>query len=143
MALAEFSPQSAYGQEMAKWNKPYTHQPFPKMLYRAKTDGSRITLSDSPSGEIAQGCTLVVNNEAEMRRAKDEGWREGPKEALEHQLALQKAVSDAAAERNFRDRNMGEKAKAESAAAEAEADGHLGEIPEQPVRRRGRARKNT
>jgi len=141
MALADFSPQSAYGQEMAKWNKPYTHQPFPKMLYRAKMDGSRITLKD-PSGEIAQGCTLVVDSEAELRRAKDEGWREGPSEAIEFQLSLQKAVSNAAAERNFEDRNMSEKAKAESAAAEADADGHLGEIPEQPRRRRGRPRKN-
>ena len=54
-------------------------------------------------------------------------------EAQEHADALQKAIGDAAAERNWQDRNMGERAKAESAKVEEEHFGHLGEIPAKPL----------
>jgi hypothetical protein len=138
-----------------KPGNPYTFRPYPKMLYMARqTRSGKWAVSDElPSRfgfpddqswdracqEVAkfnESCYRVVNDEAEDKRAHEEGWRDNPKMAMEWRESLEKAIGDAAAERNFRDRNMGEKAKAEAAKAEAEHFGHLAEIPEKPRRRK-------
>lgn len=145
-------------------NPPRGVRPYPRMLYCAHRNpsGQWAVSMDPPSRfgfrdenewdracqdaqRFTESCQKIVPNEEEHRKAREsgEGWRDHPKEAMEFREALEKAIGDAAAERNWRDRNMGEKAKAESAAAEAEHFGHLPEIPEQPVvKRRGRPRKN-
>lgn len=146
-----------------KPGNPYVFRAYPKMLYCARRTPSgqwavalgppsRFGFHDENEWDRAcqeaqrftESCQKTVANEAEHKKALEsgEGWRDDPKAAMEFREALEKAVGDAAAERNWRDRNMGEKAKAESAAAEAEHFGHLPEIPEQPVKRRGRPRKN-
>lgn len=86
--------------------------------------------------DFNKSCQLIVNNEAEHDRAKEEGWRDTAPEAEQFQAALDKMVSDEAGARNYRDRNMSEKALAERDKIESEHFGHLGEIPEQPIVRR-------
>jgi hypothetical protein len=141
-----------------KPGRPFKFEAYPRMMYQARqaNNGKWLVSMEMPSRfgfpddnswdracleatRFSEACQRIVNDEAEHKRARDEGWRDNPKEAMEFREALEKAVGDAAAERNFRDRNMSEKAKEESAAAEAEHFGHLPEIPEKP--RRGRPRK--
>lgn len=149
-----------------KPGNPYVFRPYPKMLVQARQippgaqgAGKWATSMAPPSRfmfqrdddwaracnaaeEFTRSCQFTVNNEEEHKRAREEGWRDDEKEAIEFRAALDKAVSDAAAERNYLDRNMSEKALAESAKAEGEHFGHLGEIPAQPIKRRGRPRKD-
>jgi hypothetical protein len=56
-------------------------------------------------------------------------------EAMEWVENLDKMVATAAAERNFQDRNMSEKAREESKQAEDDNFGHLAVIPEKPKRK--------
>lgn len=143
---------------------PFRFQFFPAMVYKAdRLPGSGKWACSAPApsrfaftndNEWARACQeadaftvscqKIVNNEEEHKRALEsgEGWRNSPKEALEWRERLEKQIGDAAAERNFRDRNMSEKALAEVEKAEAEHFGHLPEIPEQPRRRRGRSPKS-
>lgn len=133
---------------------------FPRMLYKAQQSqahgGKWATGAEIPRrapGEneqdwnrrvdeaqrFAESCQRVVADEVEYSRAHEEGWRDSAQEAMAFHEARASAVSQETAERNYRDKNMSEKAQAEAAAAEAEHFGHLPEIPEQPRRRKGRA----
>jgi hypothetical protein len=146
---------SAYGPP----GNPYRFRPFPAMLYRAQQipagfpgAGKWVTGMDRPSKfhfrstdewgaaceaveSFARGCQIVVNDEAEYKRARADGWCDSPKEAEAAAIEEQNRISTAAAERAYADRNMGEKAKAEAAEYEAENFGHHPEIPVQPKRR--------
>lgn len=150
------TPESEEGKELAKWNAPRPHPPHPKMLYMARqlpngkwsagesTDSLWISLFGEARGigaaeQFSRTCQRIVGDEYEERVAKNEGWRETMAEALEHHEKLERFVADAAAHRNFEDRNMSELAKAEIASAEAETMNHVAEVPEKP--KRGRPRK--
>lgn len=129
---------------------------YPKMLYKAQRipgNGKWATSMDVPeyfgfrtddewrracerAERFTASCQLTVNTEAEHARAREEGYRDTPKEAVDFQHALEKEMGDAAANRNWHERNMSEKALAERDAAEAEHFGHLPEIPEKPIVRR-------
>jgi len=145
------TPESAYGQELAKWNVKRPFAPFPRMLYmaRKRPDGvmsigeSDDTLFGNRPGaaEAFTGtCQITVQTESEMNKYMELGWRPTPAEAIERYQAKEKYISDAAAHRAYEDRNMSDAAKAEAAAVEAEHAEHVAEVPE--VRRRGRPRKN-
>jgi hypothetical protein len=145
-------PESELGKEMAKWNKPYRYEPFPRMLYKAqrRPDGQvsvgegddRIFGGHAGAAEaFSRGCWKIVNDEREYSRAHEDGWRDTQKEALEHFESRERFKADAAAHRHYEDRNLSESARAEVEAIEAESAEHLPEIPEQPKRRRGRPRK--
>lgn len=143
------TPDSELGKEMAKWNKPYQYRPFPKMLYKAqkRPDGvpsvgeARDSAFGGNPGEaeaFSKTCQMLVNDETELTRYVEMGWREGPTEALEFFEEREKAFAESAAQRAHGDRNMGDKAKAEAAAVEASTPEHVAEVPRTPVRRRGR-----
>lgn len=153
------TPESELGKEMAKWEKPYRFQMFPKMVYRAAKDrtGKTCSIKGDPApwgyadpaqfqrdcDEVAQwnkSNQRIVQNEDEERAALNDGWRPTPVEALEAFEAREQAIGNAAAERAFRDRSMSEKAQREAASADAEAFEHLPEIPRTPTR--GRPRKS-
>lgn len=83
-----------------------------------------------------------------MEEAKDEnhranleaaGYRMGRSAAIEYVKELEQMVAVAAAERNYQDRNMSEKAKAEAEAVELATIQHVPVIPEK--KKRGRPRK--
>lgn len=129
---------------------------FPKMIYKARRlpgSGKWACFAPQPAyigfrdeqdwnracmdaERFQQDCTRTVHNEREWEKAKDDGWRDGPDLAVQYQLDLEAEVAEVAAERNWQDRDMTERAKSESGKAESEHFGHLGEIPESPIRRR-------
>jgi hypothetical protein len=147
-----------------KPGNPYEKREYPKMLYRAQhgPGGKWLTSMPAPprygypnddewaravqeAQRFTESCQCVVNSPEEERTKLDsgEGWRPSAPEAMEHRKALDSAIGEAAAERNWRDLNVSEKARAESAKAEEDHFGHLGEIPEKPLppRRRKVTRK--
>ena len=150
-----YNPESEIGKELAKWEKkPEGHpRPFPKMLYKAnkRPDGilSVCEAEDSVfNGQLGAAeafnrkCQRVVENEQELSEALERGWRQTIPEAMDFIEAKEKIISDAAAHRNYEDRNMSEAAKAEAKAVEESTELHVPEIPEKPKARRGRPPKH-
>jgi hypothetical protein len=150
-------PGTPYAMEMAKFNKPYQYRPFPKMVYRAERRNGKIAcmestpdrydfrddrtymLAEESARVFTERCQLVVNDEREYARAMESGYRESPQEAIQHCHDREDAFSKEVAHRNYDDRNLSEKAKAEIAEAEAQAGEPLAVIAE---KRRGRPRKD-
>lgn len=138
------SPDSEYGKEMAKWNKPYVYVAYPKMMYKARRRPDGVVSVSEPSNSAEAeafnaSCQRVVGDEDEKRRAAGDGWCDTPTLALERFHGRDKFLSNAAAHRAYEDRNMGELAQAEIAVADAETSEHVAEIVEK--RKRGRPRK--
>jgi len=158
-----WNPESEYHKEMRKWDQPNynpANHPYPKMLYKAHrtANGKWATFEPRPfardfyedkdweracaqADQFSSQCQRIVNGEEEHGKARDEGWMDTQSEAVQHQMDLQKMISTAAAERAYQDKNMGEGAKAEVKAAEESHFGHMPEIPERKIRRRGRKPK--
>ena len=160
-------PGSTYAKEMAKHEQfpskygstpgnPYTYRPFPKMVYQAQVWQGKVVCmatvepnayvnpaeqlrAEEAARAYTERCQRTVNDQMEYQRALESGFRESPVEAVEYLEAKQRSIADAAAERNYADRNMGEKAKAEAAAevkrAFNEEGSHLPAVPEKPIKR--------
>lgn len=148
----EWSEESQFKKEMRKWNTPKRDggmncngfEKYPQMLYKAQKnplsgkmevaiaadvvslDGTIVILS---AEQFNASCQLLVNSDGELDKAKDGGWRESQAEAMAFLEALDLAVATAAAERNYSDRNLSEKAKAEATEIESKLPGHVAEIP--------------
>jgi len=87
--------------------------------------------------EFTKSCQTIVNDEQELQRAFESGYRKSPQDAVDAAMAREDSIARAAAERAYDDRNISDAAKLEVARAEAAADGkHLPEIPESPVVKR-------
>lgn len=90
--------------------------------------------------EFTRRCQRTVRNQQEYDRALTDGWVYGQDKALEAAQGFEKDIADAAAMRAWSDRNMGDVARREAAAADAATSEHL---PELPVKRgRGRPKKD-
>jgi hypothetical protein len=142
-----------YRREMEKWEQrgynPANH-PYPKMLYRAqqRPDGAwsvgealdrMISGQPGSAEQFSNSCQTIVKSEEEHRKAREQGWRDSSKEAMEYRELLDKSIADAAAYRHWQDRNLSEAAKAEAEEADAATMEHVAEVP---AKRRGRPRKN-
>jgi hypothetical protein len=161
----ETKEMAKWEQFPSKWTlgsapgNPWTMRAYPWMLYKAKQlPNGKWSVAEEPpayfgyrdaqewdracqgAAAFTASCQRTVNSEAEHQKARAEGWRDNPTEAMELVEVLNTGLSDAAAERNYQDRNMSEKAKAEVAKVEADHFGHLGEIPEQKPDRMAAAR---
>lgn len=145
---ARVNRESSLGKELLKWERPADYNPanhpFPRMLYRAqhRADGRRSVgeVLDSVCGgypgaaeQWSRRCQLTVNDEAEMSKAFESGWRATPQEALEYLEARDNAASNATAERHASDSRMSEKAQREAAEADSKTLKQLPELPAQPT----------
>lgn len=134
---------------------PYVKRLYPWMLYKAHQmpNGKFAVSQDEPTffgfrdanewqrakdeaTRFTTSCQRTVMSETEHERARADGWRNSPQEALDFQASLQKLMGDEAARQNFADKNMSEKALEEKRKLEADHFGHLPEIPAQPIVRR-------
>lgn len=150
------SPVSAWVKEMSKWEmRPVligdtmimplpkeqggrggddAFRPYPKLLYRAgRPNGTTVQITGY----------LEVKDEAEERLQKGQGWCDGQQAAIDAVHAADQELAVLAANRNFHDRRMSEKAREEAARAESQSSQHLAAIPETPIKRRGRKPKQT
>jgi hypothetical protein len=137
------APETPYGKELWKWDhhegethpqdnkirgmRPREHRDYPKMLYKATQKNPW------------QFESHVVESEQEQRNLESRGFVAGGQGAAAEAFDQgQQALAVAAAVRNYEDRNLSEKAKAEIDAAESASARHLGEIPATPIKKRGR-----
>lgn len=144
------NPESVLGQELAKWEKPYRFEPYPKMLYRAvQLENGQMAVTGRPQDyitdpEIAREtaitnrCQRIVRNEPEEQRAAAEGWCVTAPEALLHAERLQQDIAQAAAERHYRDQRMSAKAQTEVKAVDDATHEHVPDPPAPTKRARGR-----
>jgi hypothetical protein len=128
-------------------------QEFPKMLYRAKKHpfGGKFYVSldeDELSPDrtrvlvdaqaFNRQCQMTVEDAEKEARAREDGWRPSQAEAVQYRLDEDKREAHEAAARNHADRNMSEKALTEAKRVEEATPTHMGEIPQTPVKHRGR-----
>jgi len=135
------NPASAYAREMAQWEMGYSPygppgrrredaSAWPALFYkmrRSETNGDLLV----DHYEAAESPTQAALLEAK-------GYRQGRPAAEAYVIELEQTVAVAAAERAASDRHMSEKAKAEAQRADDATSQHVGEVPETPIRRRGR-----
>jgi hypothetical protein len=146
------SSDDAYVKELAKWEhrpvvvngtyiepiersaggkKDAPFEAYPKMLYRGE-------LADG-GPRIAQ--FIVVQDESGELIATGQGFCTTQEAALSGVMDRQRELARQAAHRAHDERWMSDKAKAEAAAIDESTIEHLPEIPETPIRRRGRPAK--
>jgi hypothetical protein len=139
-----WSPESKYAQELAKWEqrptaivpaemltalgKPLSpaHQEYPKALYRAVA---------ATGGPTIRGF-IVAETDRDEARLLNLGWSLSQEAALEKIHAQERDIAQAAAERAFAERRMGERAREEAAAVDASTPAHVPVIPDTPIRKR-------
>lgn len=134
---------SEFQKEKLRWELPKRqggygpdgYLAYPALRYKAKLVDGRAIVDDP------YDCQRIVANEAEDLIAKGQGWCVGPTAAIDHLLREQDAVSEAAAERAQADRRLSDPARREADAYVEARDVHVPEIPETPIRRRGRPPK--
>lgn len=157
-------PGSPFAREMAKFESfpvggfsagnPYRYRPFPKMLYRAERwNGSPACMAAPPNPwemenvdklrhlqnlaeKFTERCQMIVQDDREMQKAMESGWRESPEEAVAYLVQRGKDVSLLDAHREYEDRNLSEAAKNEVREERAARGGDP--VPEMPAKRRGR-----
>jgi hypothetical protein len=145
-----------HAEKNAPWiNGTYSHLKFPpfrpnveypKMLYaptygdarkaydaalripaRGTEDGARAQALLEANRAIQESICIVHNEDEERQRHG--AWYETPTAAEVAKEALAQAVAQAAAESAYTDRHMSPAAKAERAAYDAEAEGHVVDVP--------------
>lgn len=165
------NPTSNFSKEMAKFEQfpsqygspgnPYRYREFPRMVYRAELwkgkpvcmaapvdpyefpRAEELQRAEDQARRFTERCQLIVKDEAELQKARENGYRDTPDEAVAYLTGRQRAEGQAAAERHYADRNMSESAKAEAKAEEARIFSEQGrQTGEIPAKRRGRPRKN-
>lgn len=148
------SQEDAWTKEMAKWEHrpvlvngtyiepiPIEHggkkdapfQAYPKMLYRAELADGGYRIAEFE----------IVKDEAGERIACGQGYAPTQEQALAQAEARQLEIAKLAANRVANERWMSDKAKAEAQAVDESTVNHLPEIPETPIKRRGRPKKDT
>jgi hypothetical protein len=156
--LAKFEQhRTKYTSDDVPPGNPYQYRQFPQMLYKANyhpIEKRMVCMADPPQliafatqaefqraenyvEQFNRSCYRIVKSEDEERIAKNDGWRNSPKEALDECERSRRAVADIAANRHYSDQTMSESARAEAASADASTDDHLADIPA-PARARGR-----
>lgn len=140
------SQDSGYAEEMRKWEsqhtqygppgRPYTYQPFPTRMYKAGRNAH---------GKIVILDAQTAGDEDEQRNLESRGFMVGGQAAAIEACEQQELeIAKLAAERNYEIAHgkHSEGAIAEVRAAEAAAGArHLAEIPETPIKKRGRKPK--
>ena len=163
------NPHSAYARELKKWDTPKRqggygpdgYEEYDRMLYKARNENGKAEVHRMPpprwafqpgingdkewdnailvAEEFTKRCQIIVKNDDEKANMLSRGWCLTSDEALESFEREQQAIGDAAAEREFRDQGMTEKARREAAAADAATHAHVADIPA-PKKRGPRAR---
>ena len=124
--IAETHPSNP----LVKGRRPEFPQLYPAMLYKV-TNRNPLKLD-----------CVTVGSENEERTYISQGYvAGGPACAVDEYDNGLNRLAKAAAERAFHEQRMSPQAQAEAEAVDLTTIKHLGEIPETPIKRRGRPRK--
>lgn len=153
---AKFEQHPSYLTSYYPVGNPYVFREFPKMLYKAfpnpRFNNRMMCLEETPQtynfekedlyvracdaqAAFNRQCLVEVKDAAEQSKYSEMGWRESIADAMAFVKERDKVQYVETAHRNYDDRNMSEKARAEIAAAEAASDGQ--HVPEIVEKRRG------
>lgn len=134
-------PETGFGIESWKWEhttaesnpfkndvkgmRPIHFQPYPARMYRPlQKNPWRFDAADAQS-------------EADQRNLESMGYVAGGQgAAAAHFDQMQQEIATLAAARNYEDRNMSDKAKAEAAVVDEASSTHVAEIPVSPIKPR-------
>lgn len=129
---------SAYAQEMAKWEmdsheygtpgRPRAQigvQPYPAMFYRVEREET--------GGGVKVLERAVADDETMARNLLSRGFHNGLQAAADALAATEQESAKLAAERNFHERRMSDRARAEAEAADDATVAHLPEVPTTPI----------
>lgn len=133
------SPDSAFAKESVKWEAHYTPMGPPGRPFRYQDYPMHMHKAGRPEGGLGAPViveTCEVTNEQERTAAAQKGFSEGPDAAVRHWHAQQREFATLAAERNFHEKRMSPKARAEAETANMNAVDHLPSVPETPLRHR-------
>jgi hypothetical protein len=110
---------------------------LPTTLYKAmrRPDGRYVCVD----AEYLTRTSKVVRTEGEYLLARSLGWCDGPQEAMAQLEKEEDEASTNAGIRNFDDRHLSDKAKAEADAAVSDTIRHIADIPVAP--KKGRPKK--
>ena len=141
------NPESALGQELAKWDRPRPWQEFPKMLYRAQRtrqgqtavvapavspfgwrDDNEYQMAITEAEQFTKSCQRTVASESEELVAKGQGWANSPGDAMALAEKEAQDIGDAAAEILHDVQGRSEKIQAEVAEVDALTYEHVPEI---------------
>lgn len=119
--------ETEYEKELAKWDRPYVFQAFPKMVYKAyrgpETQGAIVVLSNE--GQHDQRCTRIAKTERELTELLANGWHPDPQSAYNALAERDEKHADDAAVVNYEVSKMSKKARQDFAAQSAATDKHL------------------
>ena len=128
------SPDSKFAQErrlheahygpFGQPGRPYQKRDYPMMVHLAGRNANG-------SPDIVE--TKIVDNDDQRDRARQDGFREGPNEALAHLHAQDTEIATLAANRTFNEQRMTPKAQEEAAKADLSTGNHLPSVPETPL----------
>ncbi len=139
------NPASAHSREMAKWEMGYSpygppgrpresvgYQEYPAMFYKVRR-------SDTNGDILTEHMTTAADaNEAKTLQSR--GYVQGLAAAHAALVGYEQDIARAAAERAFKEKGMGEKARAEAQAADDAVGHHLAEVPVTPIKPRAKRR---
>jgi len=111
---------------------PRVFEEFPKAMYRAGRDAKH---------QIDILGMEVAGDSDEEAKLFGKGLRHRQEDALALAEANEREIAKLAANRAHHDRTLSEHAQAEARAYEESVPEHVAEIPETPIKRRGRPKK--
>jgi hypothetical protein len=133
---------------------PYQFRPYPMMLYKASkgSDGIFRCLEDEPdpllfekpdafqravdrTRRANEAATMIVGSKDEEEKARGNGWRRNPTEAMDFCKGLEDDMARAAAEAAASVRKMSPKAQDEYTAAEAASAEHVTDVTPESKRK--------
>lgn len=122
---------------------PYVYRPYPMAMYRKNDEGEIVSIlvgiEDHPPNAVVNP-QLRARNDREQAEKAAQGWATSPGGVKDAQEVVRAAVRQAAAERAFDDRHLGEQARAELEAAEDASEDHVLDVPA-PKKKPGRPAK--
>jgi len=133
----QINPASGFAVEMRKWEagytqygppgRPYVYAEYPRELYLAGHPEGR-------PGKIVITDSRQVQSDEERTALEGAGYRASQVEALVAQQDRDREMARAAAESNYDDRRMSDRAREERELVEDATAGHVAEVPRTPVR---------
>lgn len=120
----------------------YVFRPYPTAMYTKKDDEivSVLVGVDDTDARGNVNPQLRERNDRERAEKAAQGWADHPNGIKDAQEVVRAAVRQAAAERAFDDRHLGEQARAELEAVEDAAEDHVLDVPA-PKKKPGRKPK--
>lgn len=144
--MINYAPESEHAQEMAKWEMRPTREVPQDMIDAARRAGTHHGAFDhheypkamyiadqTPNGIKLRDERMTAHSITEEQNLKSRGYRVTAQEAFDAVDRSNFDLAVAAAERNYHEKGMSEKARKEADKADRATAAHVGEVPVTPI----------